>query len=319
MSCQTTTSIISKESPLLSLPFPPTISASDIINKRKPCRFISKSPNAFLIYRKAFLDHLSLTNHNLRMTEVSKLVSNHWKNETEFVKDAYRKISQDVETELSEKRKDCVSYRVVWKNSKYNTTRKRNKCGKMGKAMKNKGNKFDAIQSITKFKPTANRGNIFYQFVPAFPNIEHNSKSSKKHEKEVISTSDHENFNEYPNYQASNYDLDCNQLNQLYTNFNNCNDFNDQFSESLINEQQEQLIYQNIPKNNTKLMNCKYGFFMYTSLFLRYQWGFSLIETFGFRLIKYSGFGIRLIKTLGIRFKQTLGIRLLKTLRIRLL
>jgi hypothetical protein len=86
MSCQT--SIILKESPLISLPFPPTISASDIINKRKPCRIISKSPNAFLIYRKAFLDYLSLTNHNLRMTEVSKLVSSHWKNETELVKDA---------------------------------------------------------------------------------------------------------------------------------------------------------------------------------------------------------------------------------------
>ncbi|GBB90307.1 hypothetical protein RclHR1_01720028 [Rhizophagus clarus] len=280
MSCQTT-SVISKESPLLSLPFPPTISASDIINKRKPCRFISKSPNAFLIYRKAFLDHLSLTNHNLRMTEVSKLVSSHWKNETELVKDAYRKISQEVETELSEKRKDCVSYRVVWKNSKYNATRKRNKCGKMGKTTKTKRNKLDTIQSITKFKPTASRGNIFYQFVPAFPNIEHDSKTSKNHVKEVVSTSDHENvcnsptnssqnsefsensenseysenleysefneFNEYPNYQGSNYDLDCNQL---YTNFNNYNNFNDQFSESFISEQQEHLICQPAQKNN---------------------------------------------------------------------
>src|SRR5436190_12183687 len=99
---------------LITLPFPPIISASDIINSRKPCRVTSKSPNAFLIYRKAFLDYLSPLNHNLRMTDVSKLVSSHWKNESELVKDAYRKISQEVEVELSEKRKKTVSYRVVW-------------------------------------------------------------------------------------------------------------------------------------------------------------------------------------------------------------
>src|SRR5207248_2717495 len=113
---------------------------SDIVNRRKPCRVTSKSPNAFLIYRKAFLNQLSLLNHNLRMTDVSKLVSNYWKNETELVKDAYRKIAQEVEVELSEKRKETVSYRVVWKNSKYSkySDRKRNQLGKM---TNNQGNK----------------------------------------------------------------------------------------------------------------------------------------------------------------------------------
>src|SRR5690349_6610441 len=134
MSCHTSNQcqIFNEESCLITLPFPPIISASDIVNRRKPCRVTSKGPNAFMIYRKAFLNQLSLLNHNLRMTDVSKLVSSYWKNETELVKDAYRKISQEVEIELSEKRKKTVSYRVVWKNSKY-SDRKRNQLGKMSK------------------------------------------------------------------------------------------------------------------------------------------------------------------------------------------
>ncbi|RGB21564.1 hypothetical protein C1646_600417, partial [Rhizophagus diaphanus] len=59
-----------------------------------------KSPNAFLIYRKAFLNELNRQNHNLKMTDVSKLVSNYWKGEPDNVKDAYRKIAKEVEVEL---------------------------------------------------------------------------------------------------------------------------------------------------------------------------------------------------------------------------
>src|SRR4051812_39939439 len=112
MSCQNPNTII-------TLPFPPSITVSDIVNRRKPSRAKSKSPNAFLIYRKAFLNQLSRSHHNLRMTDVSRLVSKYWQSETEDVKDAYRKIAQEVENELSEERKKADSYRVVWKNSKY--------------------------------------------------------------------------------------------------------------------------------------------------------------------------------------------------------
>src|SRR2546423_1258236 len=73
MSCQTPNQI-SRTFPLITLPFPPVIKASDIVDSRKPSKFKSKSPNAFLIYRKAFLDQLTLSNQNLKMTDVSKLV-----------------------------------------------------------------------------------------------------------------------------------------------------------------------------------------------------------------------------------------------------
>src|SRR5688572_5285359 len=90
-----TQNTITRTSPLITLPFPPIIKASDIVDRRKPfpSRFKSKSPNAFLIYRKAFLIELSHSKHNLRMTEVSKLVSKHWRSEPERVKDEYRKIA----------------------------------------------------------------------------------------------------------------------------------------------------------------------------------------------------------------------------------
>ncbi|GBB87372.1 hypothetical protein RclHR1_13820002 [Rhizophagus clarus] len=164
MTCQT-----SNTNTKITLPFPPIIRASDIVDRRKPSKFKSKSPNAFLIYRKAFLDQLNRQNHNLRMTDVSKLVSNYWKSEPENVKDAYRKIAQEVEVELNEKRKMTVSYKIVWKNSKY-SARKRNQCEKL------KRNKSEV--NNVKFKPAIppNNEKIFYQFVPA----EFTSKSSKK-------------------------------------------------------------------------------------------------------------------------------------------
>jgi len=183
MTCQTSNKCqASNPISKIELPFPPIIRASDIVNRRKPSRVKSKSPNAFLIYRKAFLNELSHLKHNLRMTDVSKLVSKYWGNETEDVKDEYRKIAQQVEVELNEKRKKTVSYRVVWKNSKY-SARKRNQIGKVSR-----NNEVNTATFKAAIPP--NRDNVFYQFVPAFPDAEFTSKSSKKREKEVALTSE---------------------------------------------------------------------------------------------------------------------------------
>src|SRR2546430_1738666 len=117
MSCQASNTICMASS-LIRLPFPPVIKASDIVDRRKPSKINSKSPNAFIIYRKAFLDHISLfDNHNLKMTDVSKLVSKYWRNEPENVKNEYHRIAREVETELNERRQKTIAYKVVWKNS----------------------------------------------------------------------------------------------------------------------------------------------------------------------------------------------------------
>ncbi|CAG8488421.1 2677_t:CDS:2 [Dentiscutata heterogama] len=72
--------------PQITLPFPPVIRAIDIAKKRIRSKICKKSPNAFFVYRKAFVDHLSKLQHKLKMTEVSRLVSSHWKNEKPEIK-----------------------------------------------------------------------------------------------------------------------------------------------------------------------------------------------------------------------------------------
>ncbi|CAB4379969.1 unnamed protein product [Rhizophagus irregularis] len=203
MTCQS-----SNTNTKIALPFPPIIKAIDIVNRRKPSRFKSKSPNAFLIYRKAFLNELNRQNHNLRMTDVSKLVSNYWKGEPDNVKDAYRKIAQEVEVELNEKRKKTASYKIVWKNSKY-SSRKRNQCEKIKK---------DKSEVNTKFRPAVSSNDkIFYQFVPV--DTEFTSKPSKRNNKENKPSSVEPkipscNIPENPNSQniESNYTQESNDI-----------------------------------------------------------------------------------------------------------
>ncbi|CAI2161957.1 3318_t:CDS:1 [Funneliformis geosporum] len=236
-SCSSKCFQTTKKTPLILLPYPPTIKASDIVNKRKPSKVTSKSPNAFLIYRKAFLEQLSILKHNLRMTDVSKLVSGYWKNEPKYVKDAYRKIAQDVEIELSELRKQTVSYRIIWKNSKYSTVRKR------GKTAKSQESKPEAINSK---KPTQNCGNVFYQFVPtSFPNVEFTSKPPKKQAKEVIAPpSPPSDLNDLP--EKPQQELEFNEPFNEYINYPECTECNEYANNNNL-ESNLQLI-----DNNTK-------------------------------------------------------------------
>lgn len=230
------------------LPFPPTIKVSDIIKKREPCKIALKGPNAFIIYRKAFLNQLYIENHNLKMTEVSKLVSIQWKNETEIVKEAYRKISREVEIELSEKRKEGVTAnRIVWKNSKYPIT---NKCEKMKKKKKVKGVK-SQINS---------HDNIIYQFVSASPNVkeEITSNNEDKNVQEVIfcnspddsssTNSDTLEFIELNDF-TDIYYLEYDDIQNNFNNFNNNNNNNNLFPNTFIEQPKEYLIFnENIQK-----------------------------------------------------------------------
>jgi hypothetical protein len=101
---------------LLELPFPPNISALDIYPLRHTNIRMSRSPNAFFFYREACSNQLKLQNHNLKMVEVSRLVSENWKNEPTFVKDEYRKIAR-VARELSKRKSYYESLRIITKLS----------------------------------------------------------------------------------------------------------------------------------------------------------------------------------------------------------
>ncbi|GBB90301.1 hypothetical protein RclHR1_01720022 [Rhizophagus clarus] len=111
--------------PPIQLPFPPPITAQDIVLKRPTSKICSKSPNAFFIYRKVYFDQLALLNQRFKMTDVSKLVSLYWNNECREVKEAYKKIAQEVESELNERRKRDLVYPEI--NSNFKIARRRNK------------------------------------------------------------------------------------------------------------------------------------------------------------------------------------------------
>ncbi|GBC00643.1 hypothetical protein RclHR1_03920012 [Rhizophagus clarus] len=82
---------------VITLPFPPIISAQDLIDRRSPERVTSKSPNAFFVYRKAFVNYLQSCNHNLKMRDVSSMAGLSWKAASKEVKEAYKQIARDVE------------------------------------------------------------------------------------------------------------------------------------------------------------------------------------------------------------------------------
>src|SRR5690242_16993992 len=87
----------------IRLPYPPPPLITDFISKRETTsRIFRKSPNAFFVYRKVFTNFLTLNNYKLTMIDVSKLVSNQWKNERNEVKETYIKIAKEIDVELKE-------------------------------------------------------------------------------------------------------------------------------------------------------------------------------------------------------------------------
>ncbi|CAG8559712.1 3074_t:CDS:2 [Diversispora eburnea] len=92
--------------------YPPPVTKDDFLG-RPFTNIDTKSPNAFFVYRKAFVKHLSDKNLKFRMTEVSKLVSYNWKNESKVVKDAYTKIAQEIDKEFQERKRIIRGYKIV--------------------------------------------------------------------------------------------------------------------------------------------------------------------------------------------------------------
>ncbi|CAG8587443.1 602_t:CDS:2 [Acaulospora colombiana] len=85
-------------------PFPPTISVDDLVTSRPNGDKPSKASNAFMIYRKAYVKELHSRGINLQMTQISPIVSESWKKESESVKEEYKRLA-----EAAKKR-----YKEIW-------------------------------------------------------------------------------------------------------------------------------------------------------------------------------------------------------------
>ncbi|GBC01541.1 hypothetical protein RclHR1_04220009 [Rhizophagus clarus] len=84
--------------PMISLPFPPTIEPKDLIVNKKfpqPNGKQSRAPNAFIIYRKAFVKAAREQGYILPMTAISSMASAAWEQENATVKEEYKRIAKD--------------------------------------------------------------------------------------------------------------------------------------------------------------------------------------------------------------------------------
>ncbi|CAG8437786.1 7770_t:CDS:2 [Diversispora eburnea] len=84
---------------LVRPPFPPRITSSDLVSNKKNGDMPSRSPNAFMIYRKLFVDSLHNEGHYLSMTSASSLASASWGTERESVKAEYKRLADEAKSQ----------------------------------------------------------------------------------------------------------------------------------------------------------------------------------------------------------------------------
>src|ERR1051325_11291714 len=85
-----------------NVPFPPDITAEEVLSRRTHKKLGSRPPNCFFIYRLTYLKALKnrLNINNFSMIDISPHIGSAWSRESVEVKRAYKKISDDVETRL---------------------------------------------------------------------------------------------------------------------------------------------------------------------------------------------------------------------------
>ncbi|CAG8803497.1 1415_t:CDS:2, partial [Dentiscutata erythropus] len=93
--------VVNKEAPTnkdpndIKMKFPPSIEAKDLILKPTDGKKPRRSPNAFIIYRKLFVQTARANGYKLQMTEISKAASKSWENEVVYVKKFYKRLAKD--------------------------------------------------------------------------------------------------------------------------------------------------------------------------------------------------------------------------------
>src|ERR1043165_572532 len=99
--------MIDNNYPIIELPFPPVIEPKDLIVNKKPPQDNpngkqSRAPNAFIIYRKAFVKAARDQGYILPMTVISTMASASWEKESSLVKEEYKKLAKDTHKLIKE-------------------------------------------------------------------------------------------------------------------------------------------------------------------------------------------------------------------------
>ncbi|RIB18052.1 hypothetical protein C2G38_2185687 [Gigaspora rosea] len=82
------------DSQLIKIPFPPEIKSQDLVILHPDGR-VPKTPNAFMIYRKLFVETARAGGYNLPMSIISPIASRSWEQEPEEVKNEYKRIAKE--------------------------------------------------------------------------------------------------------------------------------------------------------------------------------------------------------------------------------
>jgi len=85
--------IDSKIRPLIKLPFPPVIDPADLVVQQSNGSIPTRAPNAFIIYRKVFIDAAHVDGYHLPMRIMSSMASQSWEQESDTVKSEYRRLA----------------------------------------------------------------------------------------------------------------------------------------------------------------------------------------------------------------------------------
>jgi hypothetical protein len=95
------------EFPPINIPYPPELTVDEILSRRSDERLRSRAPNQFLIYRLAYIKELrKMIGDNISMVRISPYISSSWSRETPEVKEAYKRLSGQVENRLKELRQN---------------------------------------------------------------------------------------------------------------------------------------------------------------------------------------------------------------------
>ncbi|CAG8562664.1 9262_t:CDS:1 [Acaulospora morrowiae] len=87
--------VINDAQPFIKLPFPPVIDPRDLITLNPDGREPSRAPNAFIIYRKLFIKTAKDEGYSLPMSIISSMASKSWEQESEVVKNEYKRIAKE--------------------------------------------------------------------------------------------------------------------------------------------------------------------------------------------------------------------------------
>ncbi|RGB38215.1 hypothetical protein C1646_812748 [Rhizophagus diaphanus] len=219
--------IDSKIRPLIKIPFPPVIDPVDLIGQQSNTNNIpARAPNAFIIYRKAFIDAAHSDGYHLPMRIMSSMASQSWEQEPDMVKSEYRRLANEafnLRNEMYPKsgcRRKRAKWNIVSFKNKNKTTKKRQKWNivsfdpkksNSSSSSENKTEKENEIKESIENEIQLNQLEIIQQ-IPS--PIQSSSPSSTTNQNEDFIS----DFNNIFSSPEMNFDMMTNDTNLVYQN-----------------------------------------------------------------------------------------------------